>query len=156
MDLRTSTAWMRPLVGREQEVRTVCVLLQETTVRLLTLTGPGGVGKTRLAIQVGTEMATNSAHFPDGCYFVSLAAIREKELVLPAVIQALGLKESGQQPLDLLKLVLREKRLLLVLDNFEQVIDAAPLLNELLLHCLSLKIVITSRTVVHLYDEYVF
>lgn len=156
MDLGTSTAGMRPLIGREQEVRTVCVLLQETTVRLLTLTGPGGVGKTRLAIQVGTEMATNSAHFPDGCYFVSLTAIREKELVLPAVIQALGLKESGQQPLDLLKLVLREKQLLLVLDNFEQVIDAAPLLNELLLHCLSLKIVITSRTIVHLYDEYVF
>jgi len=157
MDVRTFTAWGRPLVGREQDVRAIYALLQETTVRLLTLAGPGGVGKTRLAMQVASEVATTSSLFPDGSYFVSLASVREKEQVLPTVVQALGLKEPGQQaPLAMLKQLWHEKRLLLVLDNFEQVVEAAPLISELLLHCLWLKIVITSRAVVHLYDEYVF
>src|SRR5450631_1936442 len=97
MDVGTFTAWGRPLVGREQDVRAIYALLQETTVRLLTLAGPGGVGKTRLAMQVASEVATTSSLFPDGCYFVSLATTREKEQVLPTVVQVLGLKESGQQ-----------------------------------------------------------
>src|ERR1051326_9185789 len=123
MNLGTSTAWAFPLVGRDREMRTVYALLQETTVRLLTLTGPGGVGKTRLAMQVGAEITRDAALFPDGCYFVSLATIREKDLVLPAIIQTLGLKESTQQSLDLLEQALHSKQLLLILDNFEQVID---------------------------------
>jgi predicted ATPase/DNA-binding CsgD family transcriptional regulator len=157
MDLRISTLLVKPLIGREQEVRHVCSLLQTSAVRLLTLSGPGGVGKTRLAMQVASEMITNASLFVDGCYFVSLAALREKELVLPAIMQELELKESGQQaPLHVLKTALREKHLLLLLDNFEQVVEVAPLIGELLADCPPLKIVITSREILHLHDEYEF
>jgi predicted ATPase len=99
-------------------------------VRLVTLTGPGGTGKTRLGLQVAAELLDE---FADGVYFVNLAPISDPELVISTIAQTLGVPESGGRPLlDSVKSYLREKQLLLVLDNFEQVLDAAPLVAELL------------------------
>ena len=99
-------------------------------MRLLTLTGPGGTGKTRLALQVAAELLDD---FADGVWFVDLAPTHDPALVASAIATALGVKESGAQPLiESLKLSLRDKHLLLVLDNFEQVLAAAPLVAELL------------------------
>jgi len=114
---------LSPLVGREREVATVRNLLLQEHVRLLTLTGPGGVGKTRLALQVAADI---SQGFDDGVRFVPLAAIRDPALVTPTIAQALGLLERGEQPLaDLLKVFLRNRNVLLLLDNLEQVISSA-------------------------------
>ena len=143
-----------PFVGRQQEVTTVCELLRRPEVRLLTLMGPGGMGKTRLSLQVAAEL---SDQFTDGVFFVALAPVSDPEQVMPAIIQALGLTDIGQQdPLALLKTALRDKRLLLVLDNFEQVIDAALLLADLLAACPRLKVLVTSCIVLHLRGEHEF
>ncbi len=142
------------LIGREKEVATVQQLLRRQNVRLLTLTGPGGTGKTRLGLQVAAEL---SDLFNDGVYFVNLASISDPALVVPTIAQTLELKETGDQPLlDILKLSLRDKQLLLLLDNFEQVLDAAPLLEDLLAACPSLKILVTSRAALHLRATYTF
>src|SRR5262249_42062506 len=107
-------------IGREQELAAVGALLRQRDVRLLTLSGPGGAGKTRLSLQVFADLLP---HFVDGVFFVSLAPIRTPDLVLPAIAEALGVRETGAQPLiERLKAWLRERQLLLVLDNFEQVI----------------------------------
>src|SRR2546421_1943790 len=113
---------LTPFIGRVQEVATVQRLLQREDVHVLTLTGPGGSGKTRLALQVAAEL---SDAFPDGVYFVNLAPISEPAFVLSTVAQTLEIKESGAQSfLDLLKASLHDKHILLVLDNFEQVVGA--------------------------------
>ncbi len=139
------------LIGREREVAAACTLLSRPEVRELTLTGTGGVGKTRLALQVATEV---QGGFTDGVCFVSLAPIHDAELVLPTVVQALGLQSSSNRPpLELLKAMLREQHLLLLLDNFEQVVAAAPLLVELLAACPHLKLLVTSREVLHVRGE---
>ncbi len=143
-----------PLIGREQEVKNICTCLQRPEVRLLTLTGTGGVGKTRLGLQVASEL---EQFFADGVYFVPLAAISDPDLVMLTIAQTFGIKEArGRQPFDLLKELLREKQLLLVLDNFEQVEEAAPNLCELLDACSLLKIAVTSRAVLHLQGEHIF
>src|SRR5262249_38264210 len=121
------------LIGREKEVATVQHLLGREDVRLLTLTGPGGIGKTRLGLQVAAEL---SEHFVDGVFFVNLAPISDPEFVVPTIAQTLEVKEIADRPLlDLLKAYLREKQLLLLLDNFEQVGSAAVQVADLLTTC---------------------
>lgn len=119
----------------------------------MTLTGMGGVGKTRLGVQVASELAGD---FADGVCFVSLSPISDPQLVAPAMAQTLGLSDAGDQSyLERLATYLSAKHLLLFLDNFEQVIDAAPLLNELLTQCPALKILVTSRERLRLRGEQV-
>jgi predicted ATPase len=114
---------LTPFVGREREVEEACALLRSGETRLLTLTGPGGVGKTRLGIRVAEELADE---FAEGVCFVSLAPVREPDLVIPTIVRTLGLRELGESPLsERLAAYLNERELLLVLDNFEQVVDAA-------------------------------
>ncbi len=118
-------------------------LLLQQNVRLVTPTGPGGVGKTRMALQVAAEL---SEHFADGTWFVSLAPISDPDLVIPTIIQTLGLREAREQaPLEHLKSALQAKRTLLLLDNFEQVMSAATHVAELLTVCPQVKVLITSR-----------
>lgn len=128
-------------IGREKELDEVKQLLSQD--RLLTLTGPGGSGKTRLALQAAAEM---SEHFQDGVYFVALASIDDPGLVPPVIAQSLGITEApGRAIIDRIKDDLSKKTILLVLDNFEQVIEAAPLVAELLVASTGLKIIVTSR-----------
>jgi predicted ATPase/DNA-binding CsgD family transcriptional regulator len=145
------------LIGREREITEVCTLLRREEVRLLTLTGTGGIGKTRLGIAVA---ATVLDAFPDGVAFVSLAPVVHSGLVCATIKQALGLMQSsgGQsaEHTEDLKAFLRDRHLLLVLDNFEHVLPAAPLLTELLLACPHLKVLVTSRAVLRVQGEYEF
>jgi predicted ATPase/class 3 adenylate cyclase/DNA-binding CsgD family transcriptional regulator len=143
-----------PFIGREQEVEECLQLLVREEVRLLTLTGPGGIGKTRLALQIAAQLREV---FPDGLYFVNLAPLRDAEFVVPTIAQVLDVKELAEQPmLDLLKVLLRQKQLLLLLDNFEQVVSAAVQVAELLAACPQLKVLVTSRMVLHVQAEHEF
>jgi predicted ATPase/class 3 adenylate cyclase/Tfp pilus assembly protein PilF len=140
-----------PLVGREKEVAEVRDLLRQGETRLLTLTGPGGIGKTRLALQAAADLLDD---FPDGTFFVPLATLTDAELLLPAVAETLGVRETGDQPLgETLKDYLRERHLLLLRDNCEQVLGAAPAVTELLGAAPGLKVLVTSRTPLRLYGE---
>jgi predicted ATPase/DNA-binding CsgD family transcriptional regulator/Tfp pilus assembly protein PilF len=142
------------LVGREQEVQALHAWLLRPDVRLLTLTGTAGVGKTRLALEIARLLVHD---FADGVSLVSLAPLSDPALVIPTIAHRLGLRESGSQPvLELLKLSQRDKHRLLVLDNFEQVIEASPLLAELLEACSDLKLLVTSREVLRLRGEHQF
>ena len=170
-----------PLIGREREVAAVAALLRQPGVRLVTLTGPGGTGKTRLALQVADELLGAAARqlpapgrgaagalqrergpggeepFPDGVWFVNLAPIDSPGLVGTTIAHALGVAEGARAPIEQhLHAFLRAKRALLLLDNFEPVLDAAPLVAELLAAAPGLKVLVTSRAVLHLYGEHEF
>jgi len=115
---------------------------------------PGALGKTRLGLQTAAELRDA---FPDGVYFVNLAAIRDPTLLISAIAHELGIQEAGAQPLiEAVKVSLRDKQLLLLLDNFEQIITAATLLEDLLGACHKLSILVTSREVLHLSAEHLF
>lgn len=140
------------LIGREQEARAVRSLLQQPQVRLVTFTGPPGVGKTRLCLQVAAEVRNE---FPDGVYFVALAAVRDAALVADAIVQCLGLTSlPTAHAFVQLKNVLIDRHLLLLLDNFEQVMAAATLVTDLLANVPGLTIFVTSRAALRLSGEY--
>jgi predicted ATPase/transcriptional regulator with XRE-family HTH domain len=142
------------LVGREHEVVTVTALLRQDAVRLVTLTGPGGIGKTRLALAAAAGLADAFAH---GVWFVRLARLTDPALVLPTIAQTLGLQVAGSRPIEeVLRAYLRDKRMLLLLDNFEQVVVAAPEIAALLESSPGLKALVTSRMVLRLRGEKVF
>lgn len=140
------------LVGREQETQAACTLLYNADIRLLTITGPGGVGKTRLAFAVAQNLVE---HFPGGVYCVSLGPLSDAALVVPTIAQALGFVETGTESLlNRVKAYLHDKHILLMLDNFEQVISAAALIAEILASSPHLKLLITSREILHLSGEH--
>jgi predicted ATPase/class 3 adenylate cyclase len=137
-------------VGRETDIAAVGELLDRA--RLATLTGPGGTGKTRLALQVAAERLSRYA---DGAFFVELAPITDAGLVVYAVASALGVRESSERSLAAtLGEHLRDRELLLVLDNFEQVADAAPLITDMLTGAARLRVLVTSRAVLHVHGEH--
>ena len=139
-------------IGRDDQVREAKALLSRA--RLLTLTGPGGTGKTRLSLQVAADVLDR---FPDGVFFVPLSAVQDPGLVPSAIAQALAVQTPGSRsPLETLVEYLRDKRALLVLDNFEQLLPAAPVTKTLLENSVSLRILVSSRAVLHVYGEQEF
>ncbi len=143
-----------PLIGREQEVAAVGHLLLLEDVRLVTLTGPGGVGKTRLGLQVAAKLVDR---FVDGVFFVNLSSVSDPDLVLPTLAQTLDIQEAAGQPLpERLKEYLQQKQVLLLLDNFEQVERAAVQVADLLAACSRLNVLVTSRERLHIQAEYEF
>ncbi|HEY7850920.1 MAG TPA: helix-turn-helix domain-containing protein, partial [Ktedonobacterales bacterium] len=139
------------LLGRDEEVRGVVALLRRADVRLVTLSGPGGVGKTRVAIEVGAELLDD---FADGVWFVRLSRLSDPSLVLPTIAQTLGLKEAGGQSIaETLRMYLREREIALVLDNCEHVADAAPDVASLLETSPRLTVLATSRAALRLQGE---
>jgi predicted ATPase len=142
------------LIGREQEVAEIRSMLHAPSVRMVTLVGPGGIGKSRLAIDIAAGM---TADFPGGVVFVPLAPVDDPPLVTNAIAQALGVRDPGDVPLeDKLVIALRHRRTLLVLDNFEQVLGAAPLIVSLLGAAPQLKVLITSRALLRVTGEHSF
>jgi predicted ATPase/DNA-binding SARP family transcriptional activator len=142
---------LTPFIGREQEVAAVRALLQRAEVRLVTLTGPGGTGKTRLGLTVAAKLLDE---FNDGVFFVSLGRITDPTLVVSTISQVLGLHEAGDRPLmETLHDYLRDKQLLLVLDNFEQLLSAASLVTAILTAARALKVIVTSRAPLRVQGE---
>jgi predicted ATPase/class 3 adenylate cyclase len=141
-------------LGRSTELAAIQVMLVSPNVRLLTIAGPGGAGKTRLGLQVAAEQFDR---FRNGVFFVDLSAERDPGAAFEAIIRTLDLPVSkGGDPLQILKTRLRDLQILLLLDNFEQVTAAAPGVSELLQHAPELKIIVTSRETLHIRAEHVF
>ena len=141
------------LIGREQEMTHALTRLRSNEVRLLTLTGPAGIGKTRLGLQVARDL---EAHFAQGVVFVSLAALRDAQLLPNVIARAIGLHEPSEADIsEHVIAFLRGQHFLLVLDNFEQIIEAAPFVANLLSACPHLSILVTSRVPLHLRAEQV-
>ncbi|HEX6482745.1 MAG TPA: adenylate/guanylate cyclase domain-containing protein, partial [Ktedonobacteraceae bacterium] len=143
-----------PFLGREHEVAAIGDLLRREDMRLVTLTGPGGTGKTRLALQVAAD---RSDLFASGVFFVNLAPISDPALVVPTIAETLAIREgSSQALLERLTEELRQRQVLLLLDNFEQVVSAAEQVATLLTACPRLKVLVTSREVLHVRAEHEF
>jgi predicted ATPase len=143
-------------VGREKEVAAARELLLRQEVRLVTVTGPGGIGKTRLAVQVASGLVER---FPGGIHFVALSSLSDPGLIASVIVQTLGIRQAGcQSPLEILKENLRVSPdpILLLLDNFEHLVQAAPTVAELLAVASNLKILVTSRSALHVYGEHEF
>jgi len=143
-----------PLVGRQRALAEVSALVRQGHTRLVTLTGVGGTGKTRLALQVAAELG---GEFSDGAWFVPLAPVADPQLVLATLAQTLGVREAAGQPLDeRLREELRERRLLVVLDNFEHLLAAAPAVTGLLAACPNLAVLVTSRAALRVSGEQIY
>jgi predicted ATPase/class 3 adenylate cyclase len=143
-----------PMIGRDKELGEILQILRTDDVRLLTLTGPGGAGKTRLALQIGAELLDE---FRSGVFFVSLAPIADTDLLVPTIAQALAIREiSGEDPAATLSAYLSDKQMLLVLDNFEHIVGAAPAIAKLLQAAPELRSLVTSRERLRLSTERVY
>lgn len=143
-----------PIIGREAEIADVLGLLTEPATRLVTIIGPGGIGKTRLSLELAARLAADPRADLNGVWFVDLTPVSESPRVLDLVASSLGIRSEGAgEVLDLLIDRLQGQRVLLVLDNFEQVLAAAPAVGQLLAACPQLKVLVTSRTVLHLRGE---
>jgi predicted ATPase/class 3 adenylate cyclase len=143
-----------PFIGREHEVEEVKRSLSRPEVRLLTLTGPGGTGKTRLGLQVAADEVDQ---FEDGVFYVPLDSVTDASLVATAIGQELGLQEGGDLPIaDILRSYLKNRRVLLLLDNFEQVITAATYVADLIAACPRIVVLVTSREVLHIQGEHYY
>lgn len=147
-------ASLTSFIGRDQEVGALEVMLRDGNIRLLTLTGPGGVGKTRLATELARRLAPE---FAEGSYFVPLVSVADPTLVASTIAQTVGIHERADRPVaESVVEALAERNALIVLDNFEHVDAAAPLLSELLSAGTALKLLVTSRSLLRLAAEYHF
>ncbi|MGZ3680687.1 MAG: ATP-binding protein [Ktedonobacterales bacterium] len=145
-------AQLDTLIGREREAVVASDLLARMSVRVLTLTGPGGVGKTRLALQVAEDVL---GYFDDGVYVTMLAALQEPDLVMRSIADTLGLRaKAGASLAAQVRTHLRDKQMLLVLDNFEHLLEAAPQISELLSACPRVKVLVTSRAPLRIGGEH--
>lgn len=139
-------------IGRDREVAMVANMLRSDGIRLVTLLGPAGVGKTRLALQVGAAILND---FRDGVFFISLAAVRDLTLVAPAIAEAVAIQADGSRPmLDIVTDVLRDKQMALVLDNFEQIVTGASVVADILRACPGVRAIVTSREVLRVSGEH--
>ena len=149
--LSVPPASLTPLIGRDGDVAVTCDLLSRNDARLITLVGPGGIGKTRLALQVAADCA---AAFDGQVAWAPVATATTPDAVAAGLARAVGMAETGVSPtIDALKTAMRDAHLFLVVDNFEQVLDATPLLSDLLLACPGLAILVTSRAVLRITGE---